>query len=39
LALGGAAILLAAAFRLGWESVVFALLFVALWHLAGDKQL
>jgi hypothetical protein len=24
--------------RLGWESVVFMLLFLAIWHLAGAEQ-
>ena len=37
-AAGFAVILAAAAFRLGWESVVFMLIFLAIWHLAGAEQ-
>ena len=37
-AAGFAGILAAAAFRLGWESVVFMLIFLAIWHLAGAEQ-
>jgi hypothetical protein len=37
-AAGFAAMLAAAAFRLGWESIVFMLIFLTIWHLAGAEQ-
>jgi hypothetical protein len=36
---GAAVILAGAAFRLGWESALFALVFVAMWHFAANKRL
>ena len=36
--LGAAVILGGAAFRLGWESAVFAFVFVAMWHLAANRR-
>ena len=37
-AAGFAAILAAAAFRLGWVSIVFVLIFLAIWQLAAANQ-
>jgi hypothetical protein len=37
--LGIAIILAAAGYRVGWESVIFLLVFVALWRVAGDEWL
>jgi hypothetical protein len=37
--LGAAVILGGVVFRLGWESAVFALVFVAMWHFAANKRL
>ena len=35
---GSVAILTAGALRLGWEAVVFMLIFLAIWRLAGAEQ-
>jgi hypothetical protein len=35
----GAAVILGAAFRLGWEAALFSLVFVAMWHFAANKRL
>jgi 4-hydroxybenzoate polyprenyltransferase len=37
--LGIVIILAAAGYRVGWESVIFLLVFVALWRVAGDEWL
>jgi hypothetical protein len=37
--LGVLVILVAGAYRVGWESVIFLLVFVALWRVAGDEWL
>jgi hypothetical protein len=39
MALGAAAVLIGVAFRLGWESALFIFVFVAIWHLAANRQL
>lgn len=36
--LGVMAFLVAGAYRVGWESVIFLLLFLALWRIAGDAR-
>lgn len=36
--LGVMAFLVAGAYRVGWESVIFLLLFLALWRIAGDER-
>jgi hypothetical protein len=38
-ALGAAAVLAGTALRLGWESALFVFVFVAIWHLAANRQL
>ncbi len=38
-AIGTILFLAAGAYRVGWESVIFLLLFLALWRLASDEQL
>lgn len=39
MALGAAAVLGGVAFRLGWESALFIFVFVAIWHLAANRQI
>jgi hypothetical protein len=39
MAVGAAAVLVGVALRMGWESALFVFVFVAIWHLAANRQL